>query len=221
MESKFNALNNKYGYVKLNEKYQIKDPLDIKCIDMKIYYKAGKMKGLLTPELYNAIQKKLSLEQQIILFQNRRGYAPIIECITCGHIPKCKNCDVSLTFHQYNNSLKCHYCGFNVKNQKKCLKCGSIKIDMKGYGTQQIEEQIKSFFPKASVDRMDLDTTRGKYSVDKILEKFENNLIDILIGTQMITKGLDFKNVGLVGVINADNILFSQTLGQMRKPFKL
>ena len=95
MESKFNALNNKYGYVKLNEKYQIKDPLDIKCIDMKIYYKAGKMKGLLTPELYNAIQKKLSLEQQIILFQNRRGYAPIIECITCGHIPKCKNCDVS------------------------------------------------------------------------------------------------------------------------------
>ena len=220
LESKFNALNNKYGYVKLKEKYQITDPLDIKCIDMKIYYKAGKMKGLLTPELYNAIQKKLSLEQQIILFQNRRGYAPIIECVTCGHIPKCKNCDVSLTFHQYNNSLKCHYCGFNEKNQKKCLKCGSIKIDMKGYGTQQIEEQIKSFFPKASVDRMDLDTTRGKYSVDKILEKFENNLIDILIGTQMITKGLDFKNVGLVGVINADNILFFPNFRANEKAFQ-
>ena len=179
------------------------------------------MKGLFTPDLYDAIQQKLLLGQQILLFQNRRGYAPIIECVTCGYIPKCCNCDVSLTFHQYSNSLKCHYCGFSEKNQKKCLKCNSSKIDMKGYGTQQIEEQIKSFFPKARVDRMDWDTTRGKYSVDKILEKFENSQIDVLIGTQMITKGLDFKKIGLVGVINADNILFFPNFRANEKAFQI
>ena len=221
LESKFNAFNKKYGYVKLMEKYGASAPPEIKCIDMKIYYKANKMKGLLTPELYNAIQEKLLLGQQILLFQNRRGYAPIIECVTCGHIPVCRNCDVSLTFHQFTNSLKCHYCGFSEKNQKKCLKCDSVKIDMKGYGTQQIEEQIKSFFPSAKVDRMDWDTTRGKYSVDKIFEKFENHQIDILIGTQMVTKGLDFKNIGLVGVINADNILFFPNFRANEKAFQI
>ncbi|MAR44094.1 MAG: primosomal protein N' [Flavobacteriaceae bacterium] len=221
LESKFNALNKKYGYVKLTEKYGLSTSSEIKCVDMKIYYRANKMKGLLTPELYDAIQNKLLLGQQILLFQNRRGYAPVIECITCGHIPKCRNCDVSLTFHQYSNSLKCHYCGFSEINQKKCLKCSSSKIDMKGYGTQQIEEQIKSFFPKARVDRMDWDTTRGKYSVDKIFEKFENSQIDVLIGTQMITKGLDFKNIGLVGVINADNILFFPNFRANEKAFQV
>ncbi len=221
LESKFNAFNKKYGYVKLMEKYGASAPPEIKCIDMKIYYKANKMKGLLTPELYNSIQEKLLLGQQILLFQNRRGYAPIIECVTCGHIPLCRNCDVSLTFHQYTNSLKCHYCGFSQKNQKKCLECNSVKIDMKGYGTQQIEEQIKSFFPSAKVDRMDWDTTRGKYSVDKIFEKFENHQIDILIGTQMVTKGLDFKNIGLVGVINADNILFFPNFRANEKAFQI
>ena len=221
LESKFNALNKKYGYVKLTEKYGISTPPEIKCVDMKIYYKANKMKGLFTPELYDAIQEKLALSQQILLFQNRRGYAPIIECVSCGYIPRCRNCDVSLTFHQYSNSLKCHYCGFSEKNEKKCLKCGSTKIDMKGYGTQQIEEQVKSFFPKAKVDRMDWDTTRGKYSVDKIFEKFENHQIDILIGTQMITKGLDFKNIGLVGVINADNILFFPNFRANEKAFQI
>jgi primosomal protein N' (replication factor Y) len=221
LESKFNALNKKYGYVKLTEKYGVSSPTEIKCIDMKIYFRAGKMRGLLTPELYNAIKEKLALSQQIILFQNRRGYAPIIECISCGHIPKCSNCDVSLTFHQYNDSLRCHYCGFSEKNHKKCLECGSKKIDMKGYGTQQIEEQIKSFFPKVKVDRMDWDTTRGKYSVDKIFEKFENHQTDILIGTQMITKGLDFKNIGLVGVINADNILFFPNFRANEKAFQI
>ena len=221
LESKFNALNKKYGYVKLTDKYGTSSPPEIKCIDMKIYYKANKMRGLLTPELYDAIENKLALDQQILLFQNRRGYAPIIECLTCGYIPKCRNCDVSLTFHQYNNSLKCHYCGFRENNQNKCLKCNSIKIDMKGYGTQQIEEQIKSFFPNSKVDRMDWDTTRGKYSVDKILQKFENHQIDILIGTQMVTKGLDFKNIGLVGVINADNILFFPNFRANEKAFQI
>lgn len=208
LESKFNALNKKYGYVKLTSKYGASALPEIKCVDMKIYYKAKKMKGLFTPDLYYAIKEKLALGQQILLFQNRRGYAPIVECMSCGHIPKCRNCDVTLTFHQYSNSLKCHYCGFSEKNQEKCLECNSVNIDKKGYGTQQIEEQIKSLFTNATVDRMDWDTTRGKFSVDKIFEKFENHKIDILIGTQMITKGLDFKNIGLVGVINADNILY-------------
>ena len=221
IESKFNALNKKYGYVKLTRKYGTSAPPEIKCIDMKIYYKANKMRGLFTPELHDAIENKLALNQQILLFQNRRGYAPIIECTLCGYIPKCVNCDVSLTFHQFSNSLKCHYCGFSEKNQKKCQKCGSIKIDMKGYGTQKIEEQIKSFFPNAKVDRMDWDTTRGKYSIDKIFEKFEKHKIDILIGTQMITKGLDFKNIGLVGVINADNILFFPNFRANEKAFQL
>ena len=221
LESKFNALNKKYGYVRLTDKYGTSAPPEIKCIDMKIYYKANKMRGLFTPELHDAIENKLALDQQILLFQNRRGYAPIIECVTCGYIPKCRNCDVSLTYHQYSNSLKCHYCGFSEKNQKKCLKCNSIKIDMKGYGTQQVEEQIKTFFPNAKVDRMDWDTTRGKYSVDKIFEKFENHQIDILIGTQMVTKGLDFKNIGLVGVINADNILFYPNFRANEKAFQI
>ncbi len=221
LESKFNALNEKYGYVKLKDKYGTSSPPEINCIDMKIYHKANKMKGLLTPELHEAIQKKLVLGQQILLFQNRRGYAPIIECVTCGHIPKCSNCDVSLTYHQYNNSLKCHYCGFNQKNQKRCLKCKSSKIDMRGYGTQQIEEQINNFFPDAKVSRMDWDSTRGKYSVDKIFEKFENHQIDILIGTQMVTKGLDFKNIGLVGVINADSILFFPNFRSNEKAFQI
>ena len=133
----------------------------------------------------------------------------------------CRNCDVTLTFHQYSNSLKCHYCGFSEKNQEKCLECNSVNIDKKGYGTQQIEEQIKSLFTNATVDRMDWDTTRGKFSVDKIFEKFENHKIDILIGTQMITKGLDFKNIGLVGVINADSILFFPNFRSNEKLFRL
>ena len=221
LESKFNALNKKYGYVKLKEKYGTSAPPEVNCVDMKIYYEANKMKGLFTPELYDAIKNKLLLGQQILLFQNRRGYAPIIECISCGHIPKCRDCDVSLTFHQYNNSLKCHYCGFSEKNQKKCLKCKSLRIDTRGYGTQQIEEQIQNFFPNAKVDRMDWDSTRGKYSVDRIFEKFENHEIDILIGTQMVTKGLDFKNIGLVGVITADNLLFFPNFRSNEKAFQI
>ena len=220
LESKFNALNKKYGYVKLTSKYGASVLPEIKCVDMKIYYKAKKMKGLFTPDLYYAIKEKLALGQQILLFQNRRGYAPIVECMSCGHIPKCRNCDVTLTFHQYSNSLKCHYCGFSEKNQEKCLECNSVNIDKKGYGTQQIEEQIKSLFTNATVDRMDWDTTRGKFSVDKIFEKFENHKIDILIGTQMITKGLDFKNIGLVGVINADNILYFPNFRANEKAFQ-
>tara|TARA_B100001287_G_C22677338_1_gene528397 strand:- start:161 stop:2608 length:2448 start_codon:yes stop_codon:yes gene_type:complete len=221
IESKFNALNKKYGYVKLTEKYGISKLPEIKFVDMKIYYKANKMKGLLTPELYDAIQENLNKGQQILLFQNRRGYAPIIECTSCGHIPKCSSCDVSLTYHQYNNSLICHYCGFNEKNHKKCLMCDSKKIDMKGYGTQQIQEQMNLFFPSANVDRMDWDTTRGKFSVDRIFEKLENREIDILVGTQMVTKGLDFKNIGLVGVINADNILYFPDFRANEKAFQI
>ena len=221
LESKFNALNNKYGYIKLSEKYGTSKLPEIKFVDMKIYHKADKMKGLLTPELYDAIQKNLDKGHQILLFQNRRGYAPIIECTTCGHIPKCNSCDVSLTYHQYSNSLKCHYCGFNQKNQKRCLFCDSEKIDMKGYGTQQVQEQINFFFPSAKVARMDWDTTRGKFSVDRIFEKLDNHEIDILIGTQMITKGLDFKNIGLVGVINADNILYFPNFRANEKAFQV
>mgnify|MGYP001815632996 CR=1 FL=1 len=149
----------------------------------------------------------LSEGYQIILFQNRRGFSPIIECVTCGHSPQCPNCDVSLTYHQNRKQLRCHYCGYNTVVHLNCEACGSPEIDSKGFGTEQIEEEVKVLFPGYKVARMDLDTTRGKYGYEKIITALEQREIDVLVGTQMLTKGLDFRNVKLVGVMNADNML--------------
>jgi primosomal protein N' (replication factor Y) len=165
------------------------------------------MKGHFSDRLIEEMTEALQEDQQIILFQNRRGFSPIVECNTCGHSPQCPNCDVSLTYHQFKNQLRCHYCGHNMSMLLNCMACGSVDLDSKGFGTEQIQEETKTLFPNHKVGRMDLDTTRGKHGYEKIITAFEQGEIDILVGTQMLTKGLDFRNVKLVGIMNADNML--------------
>jgi primosomal protein N' (replication factor Y) (superfamily II helicase) len=153
------------------------------------------------------MDKALANKEQIILFQNRRGYSPFVQCLTCGWIPKCRKCDVSLTYHKYKKRLNCHYCGFSQPFPSECPECGSPEINTRGFGTEKIEDELKPLFPGARIDRMDLDTTQSKYAFGKIIHKLENRKTDILIGTQMVTKGLDFEHVSVVGILNADNLL--------------
>ena len=163
--------------------------------------------GLFSDILLQKIKLNQKYGKQIILFQNRRGYSPVLECNSCHHVPRCINCDVSLTLHLSKNSLKCHYCGFEDKSINNCMKCDSRDVISKGFGTEQVELELKDFFPDLRVARLDYDTTRGKNSHKKIIQSFENLEFDVLIGTQMVTKGLDFKNVNLVGIMNIDNSL--------------
>ena len=180
---------------------------DIELVDIKDKHKRKLMKGHFSDRLIEEMTDALKDGNQIILFQNRRGFSPIVECNTCGNSPQCPNCDVSLTYHQYKDQLRCHYCGYHVAMIKNCLACGSVELDSKGFGTEQIEAEVKVLFPNNKVARMDLDTTRGKYGYEKIITAFEQQEVDILVGTQMLTKGLDFRNVKLVGIMNADNML--------------
>ncbi|MGB0480016.1 MAG: replication restart helicase PriA [Flavobacteriaceae bacterium] len=208
IESYFNAKkHNKYGYVSLTKRYNDVVLPDIELVDLKDKYKRKRMKGHFSDRLISEIEQSLSESQQIILFQNRRGYAPILSCNTCGHTPECPNCDVSLTYHQHANQLRCHYCSYGTVVKNECGACNSVDLDTKGFGTEQIQEETLALFPDAKVARMDLDTTRGKYSYDRIIQKFERKEIDILVGTQMLTKGLDFRDVKLVGVLNADHLI--------------
>lgn len=165
------------------------------------------MKGHFSERLLEEITDTLDNGEQVILFQNRRGFAPIVECTTCGHSPQCPNCDVSLTYHQFKKQLRCHYCGHHIALPEICEACGSPTLDTKGFGTEQVEHEFKKLFPDAKVGRMDLDTTRGKYGYEKIITAFEQQELDVLVGTQMLTKGLDFRNVSLVGIMNADSLL--------------
>ena len=180
---------------------------DIELVDLADKYKRKRMKGHFSDRLIEEMTETLDEGFQIILFQNRRGFSPIIECTTCGNSPQCPNCDVSLTYHQYRDQLRCHYCGYHTVTPKTCQACGNATLDTKGFGTEQIEEEVKVLFPDKKVARMDLDTTRGKHGFEKIITKFEQREIDILVGTQMLTKGLDFRHVKLVGIMNADNLL--------------
>ena len=207
LESYFNAQNNKYLYTALLERYRPVAMPEIQMISLKEAQRKKQMKGHFSPVLYEAIQDRLARKEQIILFQNRRGYSPVLECTVCGHSPGCPNCDVKLTYHQNRNQLRCHYCGFKSPVPKQCEACGTPGALPKGLGTQQVEEEVKEFFPEARVQRMDQDTTRGKTSLQKIVRQFEQQEIDILIGTQMVTKGLDFERLGLVGVMNADSLM--------------
>lgn len=207
IESYYNAKVGKYGYAELNKRYGNVLPPDIQLIDIKEKYKKKLMTGHFSDRLLEEILSTLDLGEQVILFQNRRGYSPYMECFTCGHSPQCPNCDVSLTFHSFKNQLRCHYCGYHMAVQLECMKCGSNELSTKGLGTEQVETELKSLFPKHKIGRMDLDTTRGKHGYEKIISAFENEEIDILVGTQMLSKGLDFRNVGLVGVMNADSLL--------------
>ena len=207
LESSFNAQQNKYGFVELTTRYNNVLMPEMELVDIKDKQKRKKMKGHFSDRLIEEMTETLKDGQQIILFQNRRGYSPIVECNTCGNAPQCPNCDVSLTYHQYRNQLRCHYCGYNSAMLQKCMACGSPSLDSKGFGTEQIEVEVKALFPDYKVGRMDLDTTRGKYGYEKIITSFEQQEVDILVGTQMLTKGLDFRNVRLVGIMNADNML--------------
>ena len=208
LESFYNATKEKkYGYVALNKRFNNVLMPEIELVDLTDKYKRKRMTGHFSDRLIAEIKDTLEAECQVILFQNRRGYSPVVSCNTCGHTPECPNCDVSLTFHQYKNQLRCHYCSHAMAMQQFCGACGGVEIDSKGFGTEQIQQEIEVLFPDAKVARMDLDTTRGKYSYDRIIASFENKEVDILVGTQMVTKGLDFRHVKLVGVLNADQLI--------------
>jgi len=207
IESFQNAKIGKYGYASITRRYGDVLMPDMEIVDIKEQSRKRRMKGHFSERLLEEITETLEAGEQIILFQNRRGYAPIVECTTCGHSPQCPNCDVSLTYHQYKKQLRCHYCSHHIALQESCQACGSSTLDTKGFGTEQVEQELNELFPDAKVGRMDLDTTRGKHGYERIITAFEQQELDILVGTQMLTKGLDFRNVNLVGIMNADSLL--------------
>jgi len=207
LESFYNGQDKKYGYVYLDRRYGNVLMPEINLVDLKTKYKKKEMKGHFSDTLLEGIQDALNQGEQVILFQNRRGYSPVVECNTCGHSTQCPNCDVSLTYHNYRNQLRCHYCGYSMAMLQQCLACSSTELSTKGFGTEQIENELLELFPSSKIGRMDQDTTRGKHGYEKIITAFENEEIDILVGTQMLSKGLDFRNVSLVGIMNADNLL--------------
>ncbi|QIA09763.1 replication restart helicase PriA [Draconibacterium halophilum] len=206
-ESYYNALKGKYGLVNLTTRHSEMELPEILVADIKRAYKRKQMRSFLTPELYEMMVAALEKNEQIILFQNRRGYSPYVECFSCGDIPKCRNCDVSLTYHKYKRRLSCHYCGFSYQLPEKCDNCGSPELKTRGYGTEKIEDELKSLFRNARIARMDLDTTQSKNAFAKIVKNLEDRKTNILIGTQMVTKGLDFEHVSVVGILNADNLI--------------
>ena len=207
LESFFNAQQKKYGFVALNRRHGNVQLPKIELINVKEKQRKKEMKGHFSDRLLKLIQEALDLKEQVILFQNRRGFSPVVECKTCGVSPQCPNCDVSLTYHKFRNELRCHYCNYQRSMPNSCGACGSNTLDNKGFGTEQIELELTQLFPDHKIGRMDLDTTRGKYGYQKIIGAFEAREIDVLVGTQMLSKGLDFDNVTLVGILNADSML--------------
>ena len=207
MESYNNALTGKYGYVSLTTRYKDVALPDIHVVDIKDLYRRKMMRGPFSPELLDAMRAALKQHKQVILFQNRRGFAPMVECKVCGWVPKCKNCDVSLTYHRSMNVLTCHYCGYTYAVPHQCPNCESTELLGRGYGTEKIEDRVRELFPEARIARMDLDTTRSAGAYQRIIGDFSSGRTDILIGTQMISKGLDFSGVTVVGILNADTML--------------
>ncbi len=207
IDSYHNALAGKYGLVTLNERYKDIRLPEIRIVDIKELARKKMMNGPFSPELLAAVRQALERHEQVILFQNRRGFAPMIECKVCGWVPKCKNCDVSLTYHKGLNQLTCHYCGYTYAVPRSCPACGSVELVNRGFGTEKIEDNIREIFPDAKVARMDLDTTRSRSAYERIIADFEAGKTHILIGTQMVSKGLDFDHVSVVGILNADNML--------------
>ena len=221
LETFFNAKSNKFGLVSIIERFgNVKMP-DIELVDLKIKYFKKQMSGHFSDTLLDQITDALSLGEQIILFQNRRGYSPILECTTCGNVPQCSQCDVSLTYHKHRNQLRCHYCGYSIAKPINCHTCGSLELTTKGFGTEQIQQELIELFPTAKIGRMDQDTTRGKFGFEKIIDSFKNQEIDILVGTQMLAKGLDFANVSLVGIMNADNMLYHPDFRAFERSFQM
>ena len=221
IESYANAKDGKYGLVELNRRYGDVLLPEIELVDLKEGYRKKRMNGHFSERLLKLITEALSENEQVILFQNRRGFSPIVECTTCGVAPQCPNCDVSLTYHKFKDELRCHYCGYNRMLPQTCSACGNATLDTKGFGTEQVELELKELYPDKQIGRMDLDTTRGKYGYEKIINAFQAQEIDILVGTQMLSKGLDFSNVSLVGVLNADNLLNFPDFRAHEKSFQM
>jgi primosomal protein N' (replication factor Y) len=207
IESYAHAQSGKYGLVSMTARYRDAKMPDISYIDLSEAHRKKQMSGHLAQPLIKAMEETLLSGKQILLFQNRRGYASFVECLQCAHVPQCPSCDVSLTYHQVSKELRCHYCGYTETYTPACKACGTLAPQTQGLGTQQLEEEVQALFPSARISRMDLDTTRKKHAHQKLINAFSRQEIDILIGTQMITKGLDFKQVTLVGVLSADTFL--------------
>ncbi|TNF25570.1 MAG: primosomal protein N' [Bacteroidetes bacterium] len=207
LEAYYNAKRGKIGLISLNERYGGLQLPHVEVCDLSKERQADAMKGPFSSHLLSRVAETLHRRQQVIIFQNRRGYSSFVQCNHCGWVPDCINCDISLTYHKYSNDLRCHYCGHADRVPIVCPNCQSTYIKTKGFGTEQIEEELALHFPEATVARMDMDTTRGKHAYTRIISDFEEQRIDILVGTQMVTKGLDFDHVGLVGILNADQLL--------------
>ena len=222
LESFYNSkISKKLSLVELNSRFGNIPLPKIELINLSDKVKNGKMYGLFSDDLLKRIKHVVDNKKQVILFQNRRGYSPVLECNSCGHSPKCINCDVTLTYHYSKKILKCHYCGYNEKLNSNCFKCNSDDLLSKGFGTEQVELELKEFFPKMRVARLDYDTTRAKNKFKNIINSFDNHQYDVLVGTQMITKGLDFKNVQLVGVLNLDSSMNFPDFRSYERSFQL
>ncbi|SNR40481.1 replication restart helicase PriA [Hymenobacter mucosus] len=207
VETFYQTRTGRYGLVSLTKRFGEAGLPEVELVDTRKSREQKTMLNHFTPELMQEMETKLSLKEQIILFQNRRGYAPFINCLDCGWIPKCKNCAVSLSYHKQAHELRCHYCGYHDRMPVECPACGSRNIKTVGFGTEKLEDDLKVMLPAATVQRMDLDTTRAKNAYQQIISDFEKQTTNVLVGTQMVTKGLDFANVSLVGIINADSII--------------
>ncbi len=221
IESFYLAQQGKYGLVSLTKRFGKSVLPNISTANIAREKKKKTMKGYISSQLFKAIEQTLAANKQIIIFQNRRGYAPFLSCIICGWTPHCHHCDVSLTYHLYNNELKCHYCGHTEPTPTTCNECNSTDIKANNYGTEQLEESLQLLFPHKEVARMDQDTTKGKYSFDKLINAFSKHEIDILVGTQMIAKGLDFDNVQLVGIFDIDRMIHFPDFRAAERTFNL
>lgn len=207
LETYHNAKTGKFGIVELFQRYQGIELPEIQIVDIKDLQHRKMMNGPFSPLLLSKVREALERGEQVILFQNRRGYAPVVECKQCGWVPHCQHCDVSLTFHRHLNQLSCHYCGYTYQVPTECPNCGCLHLQTRGYGTEKIEAEVHDIFPEARIARMDLDTTRSRQAYERIIGDFSSGRTNLLIGTQMISKGLDFDKVSVVGILNADSML--------------
>ncbi len=221
VESYQHALSGKYGLVELKQRYEEIEMPCIETVDLKEAYHKKTIVGHFSDALVEAIKTVLLHNEQVILFHNRRGYAPYVECSQCGYVPKCKHCDVSLTYHKQQNKLMCHYCGFSQSLSDRCPSCGTPTLKIKGLGTEKIEDEVSLLFPKARIGRLDIDSVTSRKGFERIISAFERHEIDILIGTQMVAKGLDFPNVTLVGILNADTLLHFSDFRAHERAFQM